>query len=375
MSIRSLSITHFRNIQQTGITCSPFFNLFYGNNAAGKTSVLEAIYYLTAAKSFRTHHHDRLILTGADSLTLLAEMQLDQLTILGLSRSRNTALNIRLNGESIRSVASISQLLPIQFIGSDSHRLLSDGPKERRQFIDWGLFHVKPLFFNVWKNFQSILMQRNAALKANASKSELQIWNDAFSAAGEALNTMRIDYITSFKGVFNEIIHAFLPTVSISVDYFTGWDSDITLAACLSANVPRETFAGHSLFGPHRADLLLTVNDLPVEDCLSQGQQKLVSYALKLAQGIHLQNMANKSPVYLIDDLPSELDTEKRSLVSHILASLNAQVFITGINPDDLMGFAKLNNESKLFHVKQGAITEHKVMAEYTDKIVHVDAN
>lgn len=363
MSIHSLSITQLRNIQQANIQCSPFFNFFYGNNAAGKTSVLEAIYYLTAAKSFRTHHHDRLIFSGAESLTVFAEIQLDQLITLGLSRSRNAALAIKLNGESIRSAASVSQLLPIQFIGSDSHRLLSDGPKERRQFIDWGLFHVNPLFFKAWKNFQSVLMQRNAALKANASRNELVIWNNAFSTAGEVLNNMRIDYLASFKPIFNDIIHVFLPEISISIDYFSGWDSDITLETCLSVNVSRETFAGHSLFGPHRADLLLTVNEIPIEDCLSQGQQKLVSYALKLAQGIHLRNASGKSPVYLIDDLPSELDSEKRSLVCSILTSIHSQVFITGINPDDFITFAKLNDQNKMFHVEQGVIIENTMKA------------
>jgi DNA replication and repair protein RecF len=149
-----------------------------------------------------------------------------------------------------------------------------------------------------------------------------------------------------------------LPDVTVSIEYLQGWDSSCSLDACLSKNVSRETMVGHSLYGPQRADLSLTVDGFPAQDGLSQGQQKLVSYGLRLAQGLHLQTAMAKTPIYLIDDLPSELDPHKRTLVTEILAGLRAQVFITGIEACDLQEILDLHKDNRMFHVKHGTITK-----------------
>lgn len=360
MSIASLQITQLRNIIFAEINCSSQFNLFFGDNAAGKTSVLEAIYYLGTGKSFRTHHHDRVVSNACDKLTLFAWLNAENSILpIGMQRFRDGSVQIRMNEETLHSIAEISRYLPIQFIGSDSHRILTDGPKCRRQFLDWGLFHTNPLFFTQWKAFQKLLIHRNAALKARAPCDEILIWNHQFAIAGEALNAMRRAYVDSFAPVFNEIITVLLGDVDVSVDYFQGWDEIFTLETCLNQYVSRETLVGHSLYGPHRADLALSVNGLPAQDALSQGQQKLVSYALRLAQGLHLQSTTGKTPTYLIDDLPSELDQQKRFLVTEILASLRAQVFITGIEASDLNEILALSRDNRMFHVKHGIVTEH----------------
>ena len=358
MSILTLSIQQFRNIITSEFHCSPHFNLFFGDNAAGKTSILEAIYYLGTGKSFRTHHHDRVIQHDETQLTLFARLNGESPAAIGLQRSLEGTIRIRINEEDIRSVAEISRYLPIQFIGSDSHRILSDGPKYRREFLDWGLFHSCPSFFPQWKTFQKLLVQRNAALKARAPQDELAIWNHEFALAGEALHSLRQAYIDDFSPVFNEIMAVLLKDIPILLDYLPGWSPIFTLEACLTQHVSRETLVGHSLYGPQRADLSLTINKLPAQDGLSQGQRKLVSYALRLAQGIHLQSTTGKTPVYLIDDLPSELDPQKRSLVTEILTHLSAQVFITGIECCDLTEILALSQDNCMFHVEHGTVTE-----------------
>lgn len=360
VNITSLQITQLRNIRNIQIECAPQFNLFFGDNAAGKTSVLEAIYYLSTGKSFRTHHHNHVIQQSEDQLMLFAHLHSNDMSLqIGLQRLRDGSLQIRFNEETLHSIAEISYALPIQFIGSDSHCILSEGPKYRRQFLDWGLFYTNPFFYSQWKTFQKILTQRNAALKARAPRNELLIWNEQFVKAGEALNVLRKAYLDDFLPVFNKIAFVLLENVSILIDYLPGWDRNITLETCLNQNVSRETMIGHSLYGPHRADLVLTANELPVQDGLSQGQQKLVSYALRLAQGLYLQSCTSKTPIYLIDDLPSELDPKKRILVTEILVSLCAQVFITGIESHALQEICDQHHENKMFHVKQGVIMQH----------------
>ncbi len=357
MSLLSLSILNLRNISSAQLNCSPYFNLFFGDNAAGKTSLLEAIYYLGSAKSFRVNNQDRLIRHNENEMTVFSHLFLNNKQIkIGLQRSREGALSIRINEETIRSASEISRYLPVQFIASDSHRILSDGPKCRRQFLDWGLFHTNPLFYNHWKNFLKVLSHRNAALKARAPYDELLIWNAQFAESGEQFDQQRRAYLSDFIPVFNEIIAVLLGDVSVSLVYSSGWDANSSLETCLNQNVSRETFVGHSLFGPQRADLIVMSNNMPAEEVLSQGQQKLVSYALRLAQGVHFKARTGKTPVYLIDDLPSELDSHKRLLVGKILADLSAQVFITGIEPADLDEMLAGNPENLMFHVKQGEV-------------------
>ena len=357
MAIGLLHITHLRNILNASINCSPKFNLFYGDNAAGKTSVLEAIYYLSTGKSFRTHHHDRVIHHTEDQMTLFARLTSHSNEMpVGLQRLRDGSIQVRINDETVRSPADISHHLPVQFIGSNSHRILSDGPKPRRQFLDWGLFYTNPAFYPVWKSFHKALAHRNAALKANAHQDELLIWNHEFSALGETLNAMRQSYLDEFMPFFNEMMGFLLKESSVTVNYSPGWDTKTSLATCLLNNVSRETLIRHTLYGPQRADIAIGVNGLSAQDVLSQGQQKLVSYALRLAQGLHLQSTTEKTPIYLIDDLPSELDHEKRKLVTEILSRIQTQTFITGVKSDDLEEILALDPENKMFHVKHGGV-------------------
>ena len=360
MSISSLQITKFRNIVSANLTFAPTFNLFFGDNAAGKTSLLETLYYLGTGKSFRTHLHDRVIQYAADAFTLFSEIQYgDTLIPVGFQRSRDGSRQIRIHEQNKSSIAEVSLYLPVQFISADSYRILMDGPKGRRQFLDWGLFHTNATFYTQWREFQKILMQRNAALKARAPKEEMLAWNQALANAGNPLDASRRLYIDNFSPHFQKIVDFLLPGQHIHYDYLPGWDQELSLEACLRNQLTKEYQLGYTLHGPHRADLMLSVNDLPAQDVLSQGQQKLLSYALKLAQGFHLQLAAAKTPVYLIDDLPSELDSHKRLSVMKILADINAQVFITGIEEADIQTMLSLAPSAQMFHVKHGVISPH----------------
>lgn len=352
--ISLLKISNHRNIAAITIPCSPQFNLFFGDNGAGKTAVLEAIYYLSCGKSFRTNHLERMILGDLSELTIFS--QLTNGDQLGLQKSRSGESTIRYNEKTISSITQLSQSIPVQFIGTASHRILLDGPKARRQFLDWGLFYTCPHFYPQWREYQKLLSQRNAALKARAPMDELTTWNHMVAATGEALNKLRVNYINEFAPYFTKIASVLLRDIHIDFSYSQGWNSDCSLLESFNRNVSRETLFGYSLYGPHRADLTISINDIPAQDVLSQGQQKLLSYALRLAQGLHSQQCTTKSPIYLIDDMPSELDPEKQFLVASILRNINAQVFLTAISADDLLGFINPHESNMMFHVKHGNI-------------------
>jgi len=359
MLVRFLQVDGFRNLQSVSFEPSSQFNIFYGENGAGKTSMLEAIYYLGLARSFRTSTLSRLIQTSADKLSLFARLQnATSVVPIGIERSLNGFRSIRYDGNKLTSIAPIAHLLPIQLISTDSYRYFHDGPKVRRQFLNWGLFHVEPLFFPLWQRLLQALKQRNAALKTKQPSNQVCIWDEELTETAEHIDKLRKDYVSQLQPILHQLLSSILKGIKLELRYSRGWSTEQSYLSALESNIYKDRAIGYTTTGPQRADLQLFIDDTPVQDLLSQGQQKLASYALYLAQGLHLREASAKTPIYLVDDLPSELDPEKRMLLTNVLSGLQAQVFISGITTQDLQDSIQ-QEDAKLFHVKQGKLIEN----------------
>jgi DNA replication and repair protein RecF len=345
---------------------TPNFNIFWGENGAGKTSLIEAIYYLGLGKSFRTHLANRIIENDQPGLLLTANFNDDdgQDHFLGLERNRDGERIIKLDRETQSSIAPIARLMPLQLLSVDSYRYFSDGPKERRSFLDWGVFHINIEFLELWQRYNRVLKQRNMALKNRLPKSEITVWDNEYIELSESIDAFRAIYIDAFKKVYHEILLRILPSFkSADIRYKRGWAKDRGLADLLDEHFTRDSAFGYTQDGPHRSDFQLYIDSCPADDILSQGQQKLAAYSLHLAQGILLKKQTGKSPIYLIDDLPSELDASKQGLILQIIRELNSQVFITGITADKLNGLMKYE-DSSMFHVEHGSIEPDNVSRE-----------
>lgn len=361
MYISSVGINCFRNIHKQSLQLSPSFNIFVGDNGAGKTSLLEAIYYLGMGRSFRTHLTSRVVEHSQDSLMLTASIieQSGRDSFVGIERMRGGERTIKLNREIQTSIAPIAHMIPLQLISVDSYRYFSDGPKERRSFLDWGVFHMNSEFLALWQSYNRVLKQRNTALKSNLPQSEVSIWDNEYICLSEDIDALRAIYINAFKKIYNDIFLKLLPCFNTAeIRYKRGWMKDRALKGLLNEHFSRDLAFGYTQEGPHRADLQLYIDKCPADDILSQGQLKLAAYALHLAQGVLLKQQTGKTPIYLIDDLPSELDTKKQSLVLDIIKELNAQVFITAITADTLQDLQE-HPQSSMFHVKHGLINQY----------------
>lgn len=360
MYFKNITIDCFRNIQNSSLELSPHFNIFYGDNGAGKTSILEALYYIGMGKSFRTHLASRVIQNDQHSLKITAKINDNDASshFIGLERHRNGERIIKLDREMQVSIAPILQLLPLQLLSVDSYRYFSDSPKGRRSFLDWGVFHMKQNFLELWQSYNRILKQRNSALRHGLTKSEVIIWDNEFIELSQSIDLFRSQYLEAFKPIYQNIFFKLLPKFkTCDIRYKRGWAKDRGLKDILEEHYSRDFALGYTSSGPHRSDLQLYINKYPADDVLSQGQLKLAAYALHLSQGILLKQQLNKSPIYLIDDLPSELDPEKQMLIIEIIKELSAQVFITGIVIDTLQDLA-VEEGAKVFHVKQGQVIQ-----------------
>ena len=275
---------------------------------------------------------------------------------LGLERSASS-WRARLNGEEVKTLAELSSALPLVVIEPNSHALVDGSPDNRRRMLDWGVFHVKPTFLGMWQRYQRVLKQRNAHLKLSVTDSDLLDSLDAQLVEYATQVTQdRIDYVSELTPkvrILLALLSDGLP--EIETNFSRGW-SGPEFAEYLVKNRARDRDLGATAGGPHRADLKLLVSGEKARDRLSRGQQKLLATALLLGQA-QIMSESGRAPVLLIDDLASEFDQQHLDKMLSLLASSEAQIWLTGVDKS-LIEITKMAGLDPLvFHVKQGSIS------------------
>ena len=356
MQLVRLKANCFRNLAELDLEFSPCFNFIYGPNGSGKSSLLEAIYFLSLGRSFRSSLASRAIQYDEKSFNLFSVILGSCPTTVGLEKIRQGKTKIKI-GNNANPVSELAKLLPLQFINPNSYHLLSGGPRARRQVIDWGVFHVEPQFFHVWQRFQQILKQRNAALQQQVPMNQIKIWDLELTETANEITLLREKYLQQLTPLITDLIKKLVTLQGLSLDFYQGWDKRLNLDSILTSSVARDYKLAYTQFGPHRADLLIKLNGNPVHEVLSRGEQKLLTCALQLAQGILLKKITEKSCIYLFDDLFSELDPIKQNMLMKLLNNLEAQVFITTIDKT-LIKELETSVLGKIFQVEKGEIRE-----------------
>jgi DNA replication and repair protein RecF len=362
MTLKRLSIKNLRNLIGVDINPSERINLIFGENGSGKTSVLEAINLLALGRSFRSHKHKPLINHHQDSFTIFGRVAIENGSDvpIGINRHQSGEAKFKANGESVASAAALASYLPVQVINSDTFLLLEGSPKVRRQFIDWLVFHVEPNFYPIWKDLQRCLKHRNSLLRHDRiDPFEISTWDQELVSHSERIHVFRNDCMEQFSTTFYSLLKEFVSVEGISISYSRGWDKEKDYKDVLLNNFERDRKQGFTHSGSHRADLKITVDGLNAAEVLSRGQQKLLVCALKIAQGYVFSRLTGRKTIYLVDDLPAELDKKHRDLLAHWLDTMNTQVFITGVEREALLStwIDKPHIETKLFHVEQGNIS------------------
>jgi DNA replication and repair protein RecF len=353
--LKKLSISKIRNLDSVSLKPSTGFNLIYGQNGSGKTSLLESIYLLGRGKTFRSNSKAPIIQNDSDECVIFAELNDGQK--LGFSRARSGSQRMLIDGEKATSRAELAQILPLQMLNADAFKILEGGPSVRRAFLDWGVFHVEHQFVINWRQAQKALLNRNSLLKNKiVNEEEVSPWTHELCQYAEEVDRYRSDYSLTFKNALNEMLKALLPLKGFSLSYFKGWDQTQSLEEILASNMQKDIKYGFTGAGPHRADLKIKIGKDMASDVLSRGQQKLLVIAMKLAQAKILKSASNKGCIFLVDDLPAELDSANKAKVLAILSEIGEQVFITGIEKDQLYEPLQKEKEMKLFHVEHGKV-------------------
>ena len=366
MSLLSLTIQHFRNIDQAEFELNSDINLIFGENGSGKTSILEAIQYLSSGKSFRTRNLSPLIQQGSDALTIAADVNHDGLKHrMGIRRSSQRILR-RIDNINIPNQVEFSRLLPVRTLHPDSHLLISSSPGLRRRYLDWGCFYLNDNFYQNWHASHTLLKQRSACLKQgnSSSKKLISSIDQQFIHHAQIIDEIRLSYIEQLKPVAerfaSDLIRGF---ESLNISYLRGWNAEKTLQDVLDDSIQKDLRYKRTHHGPHRADFSVKMNHADVKSTASRGQQKLIAFVLVLSQLSLYEEQKNKSALLMIDDLASELDLDHQESFLNTIQTLNHQIILTAINPK-LINLSGWNTDGKMFHVEQGVIKETVVSRE-----------
>lgn len=354
MGLNRLEIQSFRNLHSVLIEPDEGLNLITGENAAGKTSLLEAIFYMSYGRSFRSSHIKHLISHDFDYFRLMGNLVENDIRI-GIERHIDTQL-IRVNQKTVKKTSELSTLLPVLVLHPDSHQLISSGPDHRRQFMDWGVFHVEHQFIHSWKKYKTALSQRNAALRLGQSDKLCSLWDAELLEHAQVIQGLRLNYLESIQKITDQLALELFPGHTIQLNYKRGWPSDIEYADYLNSNLAKDRDKGFTQSGPHRADIKILVDGQAAQSSISRGQQKKLVTLLKIAQLMLFSQTSSNKCILLFDDLPAELDKDNQNKIMSILSKLNIQLFITTIDAQQID--CQHWDKYKVFHVEHGGIKQ-----------------
>lgn len=355
MELESLYIENFRCISTCDIATASGINCVVGDNASGKTSVLESIYLLGRGQSFRQNQLAQAVHTGSDTFTIRAGIQPEGNAgrrRLGCHVSRGH-VQFRLDGQDTARRYDLISALPLQHIDPNVHRLLEQGPQHRRHFLDWGVFHVEHAFFPAWRRYRRALKQRNRALRHQRPKHEIINWDAELVEQGELVDACRRRYLELVQKQLPSNTRELIGEDQLAFYYQPGWKGEEGYGNALIGSLEQDIKARFTQNGPHRADIRIDIAAKRARDWVSRGQQKILTAALLLAQAHILYEVRGIRPVLLIDDMAAELGREFRETLASEIHRSQAQCFVTFL--DEAL-IPEVFREERMFHVERGIV-------------------
>lgn len=349
MSLGELQIQNVRCIEGAQLELHPRCTLIWGGNGAGKTSLLESVFLLGRGRSFRSRQTEQLVRRAAPKLRLFGRTEGPVPHSVGVEFDREQGVRARVDGHPIASLAELSLVFPVQVIDPEIHKLIEEGSRRRRRWLDWAVFHVEPQFGAAWFRYARALRQRNAALKGRPS--EARPWEAELAEQGTRISHARRAVLERLEPYWTAIVAA-VDCPKARITYAQGWTEALTLPEAIEGARARDEARQSTTVGPHRADLRISIEGKPARDSLSRGQQKLTAAALTLAQLRLMADTARVMPTLLLDDPAAELDAEHQAAFVSEIARLDCQLIMTALQPQ-IPGFTQ---PDRMFHVEHGDV-------------------
>ncbi len=353
MRIKSLEIKNFRNIDEMSIIPSKEMNVIYGENAQGKTNLIEAIWLLTGAKSFRGSKDDELRQFGKEKSLISADFIAEEI-------EKNIKIEIEekrkflINDKRVKNSAQIAgNFNAIVFSPSDL-KLLSDGPKVRRKFLDTAICQMYPTYIEILREYTRAVTQRNKILKDYKYDSSLSVMLDVF----EETIAEKGSKIINYRKRYIEILKEFTPLIykgitegkeNLEIEYICSFKGE-NFKEELEKSRKEDMFSLKTSIGPHRDDLEFKINGISAKSFGSQGQKRSVALTLKLSEAEVIKKKTGESPICLLDDIMSELDPGRQNFILNHIKGM--QTFLSCCDPQNVKNLI----EGKKFKIFKGGV-------------------
>ncbi len=355
MEVKKLSLSNFRNLLPAEIEFCDSMNVIYGDNAQGKTNLIEAIWLFTGAKSFRTSKDSEMVGFGGNK----ADLKLDFVSGQILREAKISIMNRRtaeLDGKKLRSASALAGTFCATVFSPTDLQTVKEGPSLRRRFLDLAIGQLYPVYVDILKQYIRALTQRNTLLKSFEGRLQntdmLDIFEKEIADFGSKIIEYRINYCKKVtenaSSIYSELSSM---REELSIEYIPSAISE-ELEERLYMARKTDVFSGITSVGPHRDDLDFKINGISARTFGSQGQQRSVALSLKLAEAKTLKELTGEQPVAILDDVMSELDPDRQAFIlNHIK---DWQVFITCCDKANV----KPLKEGKIFTVLGGKVKQ-----------------
>ncbi len=380
MIINSLCLQNFRNHSLTKIEWGRRLNIITGPNGAGKTNLIDAIHYLCMSRSFASSSDQYVVQSGEKEFQINGEFEGSIRTGFKVTctYSRGDGKKILVNDSPLDKLSDLIGMVPVVVLSPDDKKLTSDGPAERRSFLDAFISQISKAYLKDLIEYRKVVKQRNAllsnmALGFSTLQSMIEPWNDQLIHLGSAITYKRAQVLQSF-GTYLDAGYETIAGIGHKpgIEYKSCVEDTSSLESIqlqfseiVQSDLPKERERQLTLYGPHRDDILFFLNDMELRKFGSQGQHRLFALALKLAQRSYYEYELDDLPVFLLDDVFGDLDPQKTAVLIEMLRLQNGQTFITAANKNLFVNFVEpIEHEIHYYQVEDGTVE----LTEYVSK-------
>lgn len=357
MFIESIELFNYRNYEQLHMDFHEGTNVLYGDNAQGKTNILEAIYVCSTTKSHKGSKDREIVRFGEEESHIKMIVRRDGVPYrLDMHIKKNKAKGAAVNGVPIKKASELFGIVNVIFFSPEDLNIIKNGPAERRRFIDLELCQLNKLYVYNLVQYNKVVVQRNKLLKEldfqPNLKETLEIWDEQLLRYGKELIRMRMDFIKEVNELIHDIhFHLSGEKEELIIQYEPNV-TELNFEETLKKNQYQEIRQKMTLTGPHRDDLNFIVNGTDIRKFGSQGQQRTAALSLKLAEIELVKKTVKDYPVLLLDDVLSELDSKRQE---HLLSEINhIQTMITCTGLDEFVS-SKFQMD-KIFKIVEGTV-------------------
>ena len=359
MIIKYLELSDFRNYDEMHIDLSPNTNIFFGDNAQGKTNILEAVFLTGTTKSHKGSHDADIISFGKSFGVIRALFNKNGIDYkIGIQLRRDKRKAISVNGSPIKKAADLLGIVNVVLFSPEDLSIIKSGPEKRRRFIDMTLCQIDKEYLFALSGYNKIINQRNKLLKNYDRRVDisdtLDIWDDQLVNYGNQVIKKRKEFIIDIKDLLKDIHFNLTGNDDIlNIEYKENTREEEYKEKLIRSR-ERDIIFKNTSIGPHRDDIVFNINDIDVKKFGSQGQQRTVALALKLSEIEIIKKAVDDTPILLLDDVLSELDMNRQRYLLESLGDTQTLITCTGL--DEFV-----NNRfeiNKCFKVSKGKIEE-----------------